>query len=320
MLIEKMLAKLDFEQTHIVDGQPSITHLFKPEQRCGIYILHFANGEFYAGKTKDVCKRYLQHIKNYDDIVSISFKCVPFEKLDVEEEWIIKNLEKEDFHLRNVIHASFTYAPSPFDDIMALPNQERWRVDLEFNDFTGIRIENPDFRMKYRKRYETFSNLVYSDQIILFLKEYVKRAIPAPIKSEAYYWSSSCLPGNSASLRVRINIYQPEVLAIRVVEDEIWFQWQVAKSPLKKTWRKHWITLKLLSYNGSEFDGNGYIYPSGGQDQIRLVVPGIENALNLLRDKDFLCAIRLFNLRLMQKGTNTHFRSHCFDLADQILQ
>ena len=69
-----LLDSLGFLPTQNVQGRASVADLFKPQKRCGIYILHFANGEFYAGQAVDVTRRYAQHRSTYDDIVKLSFK------------------------------------------------------------------------------------------------------------------------------------------------------------------------------------------------------------------------------------------------------
>ena len=40
----------NFSQPYYGQGRASIADLFPPGQRCGLYILHFANGEIYAGQ------------------------------------------------------------------------------------------------------------------------------------------------------------------------------------------------------------------------------------------------------------------------------
>jgi hypothetical protein len=69
-----MLAKMGFSPSRDVQGRASIADLFKPHERCGLYILHFTNGEIYAGQASDVTRRYVQHRTVHNDIEAISFR------------------------------------------------------------------------------------------------------------------------------------------------------------------------------------------------------------------------------------------------------
>ena len=82
MTTKKTLSDLGFTEAFDVEGRASIADLFKPNQRCGIYILHTSNEEHYAGQAIDVTRRYVQHIKNHIDIVKLSFKRVLQKKLN----------------------------------------------------------------------------------------------------------------------------------------------------------------------------------------------------------------------------------------------
>jgi hypothetical protein len=65
---QRVLKELGFSRVSHVQGGASIADLFKPHERCGIYVLHFTNGEFYAGQAVDVTRRYVQHRETHKDI------------------------------------------------------------------------------------------------------------------------------------------------------------------------------------------------------------------------------------------------------------
>src|SRR4028118_633327 len=89
-----VLAELGFTYSTNVEGCTSIADLFKPKKRCGIYVLHFADGAFYVGKALDVTRRYVQHRKTHTDIEKITFKRVPSPQLKAEECDVIWHLER----------------------------------------------------------------------------------------------------------------------------------------------------------------------------------------------------------------------------------
>lgn len=88
-------------QTFDVKGKVPINKLLKFSGSCGIYLLHFKNGEFYVGQTTNVARRYAKHRRKYRDIEVISFKPVNEIELNRTEREIITELEREGFLLRN---------------------------------------------------------------------------------------------------------------------------------------------------------------------------------------------------------------------------
>jgi hypothetical protein len=60
-------------------------------------------------------------------------------------------------------------------------------------------------------------------------------------------------------------------------------------------------------------------YKPGGPDQVAFTLP-VSAARSFLSDPEVLPAIRLFNLRLMQKGACIYSRYHCMDLADRLIR
>ena len=317
--LEGVLDGLGFKREYGVAGMRSLSSQYKHKRRTGIYVLHFANGEVYAGQAKNVIRRFSQHAKNYSDIEKVSFKPVGRKNLNIEEKSVIHTLEEAGFHLRNIIHANYPYNTSKFDEVMSPEEQETWRSDLEYIDLTGSRIESQDIRGKCAHKKNKMLQMPHSSEIIKLASLYVKIAIPVPIKSEMYFWSCSCLPGNSSELYTRISIYQQEVFALHVNQDTISASLQVAKSPIKMGFGRWLMTPKLLWKYGA-MPLNFVRYQPGGTDQTHLDTVGFDNIVRLLNDPHVLEAIRLFNLRLMRKGTNLNYKSHCPELADYLLQ
>ena len=90
-----MLEAMGFSPWRQVHGRASIADYFKPRRRCGIYVLGFSNGEFYAGQALDVTRRYAQHRKTYYDIEQMAFRPLARSKLNEEERSLIGCLEEE---------------------------------------------------------------------------------------------------------------------------------------------------------------------------------------------------------------------------------
>lgn len=323
--LKAALADLGFPNT---DYDVSVHHdlgdLIQDEERCGIYVLQFANGELYVGLSVNVIKRYSQHQNNYNDIKKLNFKCVPPDRLKREEKEVIQSLEKAGFHLRNVVHTSVSYAPSSFDEIMSPENQIRWLQDLAYIDSEGERPQNPDLRQKYTRHYKRFTLLPFAEEILSVLHEYVHLCIPAYLGSEMYYWCCSCLPKQEKGVTIysRINIYWQEVFTVGVEQGRIFFSWHSALSPLRVLVQgtRHRYKLFIPAIFKHPIQLLDHKYKPGGQDQVQIYAEtSVENALTIIRDPIICSAIRLFNLRLMQKGPNVYYKNHCFDLADRLI-
>lgn len=313
---KKILGELGFKKTFDVEGRASIADLFKPNQRCGIYVLHTSNGEHYAGQAIDVTRRYVQHCKNHNDIVKISFKRIPQNRLDTEEQKVIHALEQSRFPLRNITYTSIPYGESDFDLIMPVKEQQRWlRNPSVTGDKRSKRIIDERLRRKYRGRLSSFMKKEYTNQVIKFLRFYVQLCIPAPRRSEVSFWIVTCLP--QKDVYSRINIYWQEVLTIFVYKKELMISLHFARynSPIERFSDKKWEKFKKKYPSVNFFD---HKYETGGSDQVQVEIAASEFE-EFIQDPGVLPAIRLFNLRLMKKGTCVRKNNHCLDLADKLV-
>lgn len=302
-----------------VTGLTSIKDFIPKTKRCGIYVLHFANDEYYIGLSINVATRFLQHRKTYDDIEFVSFKRLSLGELRKEEERIIKNAEKSKFRLRNKIHTSVTVSTSPFDEIMDIQVGTEWIADVDNNDFSGERIVDEEHRRKYQRNYQHLREKPMGNEAIEVFRQYVKNCIPAPLRTELYYWSVTCLPGDGKWLYIRLNVKQ-EVLRIVKSGNDIEVVFFLARSVYENNnfFKNLGQSLKqFLKYRA--ITGGIGLYEAGGQDQIAVSIFGYENALKLLNEEKFIRAVRTLNLRIMRKTFNLQYRYHCYDLADQAL-
>ena len=153
----------------------------------------------------------------------------------------------------------------------------------------------------------------YANQVIDLLRSYVQLCIPAARRGEVAFWIISCLPQKNVCSRM--NIYWQEVLTVIAEEKELWFSLHLASSPFEKLNDKSWR--KLYEKCPSLYFDDHY-YEKGGSDQVQALVMESEFK-DLIQDPKVLHAIRLFNLRLMKKGTCVRKNNHCLDLADKLV-
>jgi len=334
-MVDDLLNELGFTPPQYVKGRATIADLFKPDERRGIYVLHFLNGEFYAGQAIDVSRRYIQHRNTHTDIEKISFKPTSQDCLDDIEKKVIWRLEQYGLPLRNIVFTSVPKGESDFDFIMPPDEQIRWLNDHSFVDFEGERLVDPVLRRKYRTRYERFSKTQYANEIIDVLKTYIKVGIPVARRSEVSFWAVSCgrnigevfsrtSTGNNATsagwqtvkVYSRVNVNWQEVLTAFTYEGQLWFSLHVARSPLEKSFD---VSLDRLFRKYPEVDNTDHRYIPGGQDQTSFDVPATI-VKSFITDTSVTLAIRLLNLRLMKKGACAYGRFHCMDLADKALE
>ena len=319
-MVNLIIKELKFTKNYYVEGRTSIADLFVPKRRCGIYLLHFSNGEYYVGQAIDVTRRYVQHSKIHDDIQRISFKEIKKEKLNEIERKTIKEFESKRLPIRNISLTSIPKGESDFDLIMPLNYQEKWLSDLSFFDTTGKRPVAGEQRRKYQKKFKDFENKPYSQQCIIVLSRYLKAAIPAIKRSELSFWCCSCLPSYSYNPKIkvysRIIVYKQDVFTVYSFNKNLWFSWHLSRSPLEAKWGR---SLSGIRFCYPKIEISKQFYPSGGTDQLNIIIKGKESAFKILQNEIILSGIRLFNLRLMKKGACMFSRYHCFSLADKII-
>lgn len=231
--VESLLANNAFDEPFYVEGREAVANLFPKTKRCGIYVLHFGDGMHYVGLTTDVSRRYVEHRRNYRDIVRLSFKQVKSAGL-AHEERRIRNILQDDGHtLRGVVGVHPLPGEADLDLILPVEAQQAWLDDLSLVDYSGSRAKNPALRKTFEGKYENLTRSPYFRDVIEVLRKYVKVGIPRIRATEETFWSCSCLP--KSSTYARINIQWQEVFGIHKGEggNGITFGFQMALSSLR---------------------------------------------------------------------------------------
>lgn len=318
--IEQLIDTFGFSATFLVSGRHSIADLLHPDRRCGIYLLHFENSEYYIGQAVDVVKRLSQHKKNHNDIVKISFKPATKDILQHEEVEAIGLFEKS-CTLRNISIVSTPQCESDLDALFDIADQEAWLI-TENPFFSCRQRSEPDgLRGKYTKKFSKVSeDSFFMDNLLPVLQKYVRKCIPEPYLTEVSFWGCTCLPSGKDKdgfVYSRINIYWNEVLTVGRDSDEApFFSWHLAESPFNS------LSEEEINQRYSKFSTmivNDHYYKSGGRDQFNIFLHNKDEALSILDDTIFLSAAKSFNLRNMRRGAHVYARYHCMNLADLLL-
>jgi hypothetical protein len=316
-IVKKTASEFDFPEFVWVYCRPTVADLFKPDKRCGIYILRFRNNQFYVGQAVDVIRRFVQHAKVHDDIQEISFKTLLATELNKVEQELIKSLESKKVKLRNINLTSIPKGDTDLDLIIPLDEQQLWLQSNQITELNEHIPDEPDLQEKYSRKFHTLiKRQDFIESAKPFLIQYFKKCVLQPAQTELSFWSLTCLnkaftDTNHIAL-CRLNFFWCEVLTIWVNDEKnISYTFHLTKSILTKA---HLNSLKIKSlYNDDHF------YQRGGPDQFLIEVTGLDDALKLLNDDKVIQAIKTFNLRQMQKGATVYGKYHCIDLAKLLL-
>ena len=308
---------LGFPAWHEVRGRLSVADLYKRQERCGIYMLGFENGERYVGKSVDVVTRFNQHRKTHADLSHLTFRRVPKAQLDQVEQHHIHHLGTLGLRLRNIDHVSVVSGERDLDLVVSPDEQEQWLMG-EGGDLAGSQphVEDAGLRRRYQRRFERFLTLPDAQDALFVLGVYLAVAVPFYRRTELSFWAVSCLPdtrapeGSTTLLRVSLNMQ--EVFGLFTSEEGLWGQFHLAASPYQEALGPDWLAeLGRRGWQASE-----HAYAPGGQDQFTLVGENFGGLMELLTEWPHMNAMGLMNLRLMRKGATYYGRYHCLDLVD----
>ncbi|MGO9672769.1 MAG: hypothetical protein ACLPSF_01110, partial [Methylocella sp.] len=152
--IRETVSRIGFGDFMDVQLRLTIADLFPKSSRCGLYAMHFANGEGYIGRTINIVQRFHGHRGNHDDIVALSFRPLPARDQDREERAAIAACEASGVHLRNIQFASFmTSESNDLDLILPLEEQNAWLQDSAAHCRSTERPDDADLRRRYRSRF-----------------------------------------------------------------------------------------------------------------------------------------------------------------------
>ena len=328
------LTHFHFPLPNKVGGLASIADLYPEGKRRGIYILSFADGEMYVGRTDDITRRFDQHRKVYNDIVGLTLKRVAKHDLGEAARSVIHSLQREGRVIRNVtFSSSIPPGETRFDRVMLPEEQARWLEDTSYVDGTGARAEHYDDNdgnhdaLRHTTRFEQFIRMPQAAKVIKVLKRYVEVGLPAFRRSEIDFWECSCLPGWSGQtsgegvVYSRVNVNRQEVITISDGgldgrSGPLQVSLYVARSAIEAVFGS--LGGQLVEIHPTARVVDPQYEPAGG-DQVALAIEGADAAVDLLKDPDIVQAIRLFNLRHMRKGSGAGGKYHCADLADRLL-
>lgn len=291
-------------------------HFAPGEPRCGIYILEFANGERYVGKSRDVVRRFADHSRRHPDIVAVQFRALPEDKLDEAERQMVQNQRDAGEHLRNIDLVSRTWGDSVLDAVIDQEVQIGWAQGEPQTHPDDLRMLIAKRRQSTAAKYRALQEIPSFDDVFADVCTYIGRAIPWPSTTDGRFWTVSAMPGTSRTRELQrlVTVNCGKVETFVVFEDrsthEAWWFINLEHGVMNKTD----LPTELLECC-STTDG----YRSAGR--VDVINGGIAGSLADWFDDTpgIEIAARQLALNLMRKGTSWFARWHCDDLVDDVL-
>lgn len=183
------------------------------------------------------------------------------------------------------------------------------------------RTQSLEQRFKYVARFAKLLRRPQSREVLEIIRTYGRHCIPIPRRTERYYWSVSCLPSTSDKPLVRVNASWMELFTLLPDGDGLRARFIVHLSDftadrscdqenLDETFLEQCVT--------SPKDVSGF-FPNGA-DIFGIKVRGSASIRKFLATARAMRAIRTFNLTHMNRGRNAYQASHCYSVADVMLE
>ena len=198
---------------------------------------------------------------------------------------------------------------------------EQQRAWLEGNaELTDAdeREESLELRFKYSGRLEKLMRKPQAAEVLDILRVYAETCIPIPRQTERYYWSVSCLPSTDKTL-ARVNASWMELFALQPDADGLLARFILHLSDFTTDGSPDpdHLDQALIEQCVERAEEVSHFLWKG--DTLGLKVRGSASIRHFLAQPRALCAIRNFNLTHMNRGRNAYQASHCYSLADAML-
>ena len=197
--------------------------------------------------------------------------------------------------------------------------QQRGWLDGETNlADTEERSESLENRFKNVARFEKLMRRPQAQEVLDILRLYGENCIPIPRTTERYYWSVSCLPSTDKTL-ARVNAAWMELLALQPDGDGLLarFILHLSDFTIDGAPEPDHLDQALIEQCVARPEDVSYFLWKN--DTFGIKVRGSASIRQFLAHPHALRAIRRFNLTHMNRGRNAYQASHCYSLADAML-
>ena len=224
--------------------------------------------------------------------------------------------------------AARSTAGAKFKGLRQFLDEEQQRAWLEgalLADGERAESDGLEQRFKFAGRFEKLLRKPQAEDVLDILRTYAATCLPIPRATERFYWSVSCLPSTDKTL-ARVNASWMELFAIQPCPER---SRRADGDGLRARVILH---LSDFTHDGSiepdQLD-QGLVHDCAGSedtehffwkaDTFGIRVRGAEPIRAFLAHPYGARAIRRFNLTHMNRGRNAYQASHCYSLADAML-
>ena len=182
------------------------------------------------------------------------------------------------------------------------------------------RSESIEQRFKYAARFEKLLRRPQAQEVLEILGLYAQECIPIPRRTERYYWSVSCLPSTSDKPLARVNASWMELFTLLPDGDGVRARFILHLSDFTTDGSPepdHLDQALLEQCVGRPEDVSHAFWRTNGILIVK--VRGPASIRRFIANPHSLRAIRNFNLTHMNRGRNAYQASHCYSVADAML-
>jgi len=181
------------------------------------------------------------------------------------------------------------------------------------------RPESLEQRFRYVARFEKLLRRSQSGEVLAILKLYANQCLPIPRTTERYYWSVSCLPSTSDKPFARISASWMELFTLLPDGDGIRARFILHPSDFTTDRSSDLETLDQTFLHECVDRPEDVSHFAWNADTFGVKVRGASSIRRFIGTERALRAIRRFNLTHLNRGRNAYQASHCFSLADAML-
>lgn len=322
--MQQLESTLGFSDFDNVTSLKSIANLFgASKSRCGIYLLKFSDDLFYIGQAIDVVRRFSQHRKNHNDIVSFAFQAVPKAALNETEKNLIFRAEALGARLKNAVHVSSVEGETDLDLIVPPDEQTKFHAEVphtqtDLAQQIFLPVSQIDRFSKNYKKYLTHPMEGWATDL---LAKYITHCIIKPRSTEYSFWSATCMPSTNMNTWPRLFSINAATMELFVAGFEkktgtAWSFITVADDILEKYWPSFDDFLDEFPLIEPIERG----YRDAGRRQITLSTQGTSTMRDLLNDSRVVEAAGILALRVMRKRSNFYAKYHCQQLVNHAIE
>jgi hypothetical protein len=185
---------------------------------------------------------------------------------------------------------------------------------------TDERSESLEQRFKYTARFDKLLQRPQAQDVLDILRLYGEHCLPIPRTTERTYWSVSCLPSTSDKPLVRVNASWMELFTLLPDGDGVRARFILHLSDFTTDGSPEPDHLEQAFLESCVMQPEDISHFLWKADTFGVKVRTAASIRKFLANPRALRAIRNFNLTHLNRGRNAYQASHCYSVADVMLE